>query len=298
MHQRNPHFPFNCPSVTPKCHTRKRDGGTVVIDDTTETAELTEFMGFLALLTRRPTPDVIVQNLVHGYLEPLGIQRASLHVLDEDTGALRMVGDYGYPPQSLVRFTHIDRTVPLPVTDVLRGMSVLVFRPQAIRERYEALRSTAPDSDTADLGGEDCEWVFAPIHAGGKPVAVLAFLGDGGIAQSPRNLLAIQGVCHALALWISASRHLASGFVASEGGSEDNPLTFTERQLAILSCVEAGMSNEEIAHRLGCSRSTVKQELSKTMSALEASSRTQAAARAREYGLLSPPPPIRSSVTG
>ena len=242
-----------------------------------------EFMGLLALLTRRPTPDVIIRSLIDGLLHPLRIERASLHILDANRASLRMAGDFGYPSGSLDRFTAIDVTVDLPVTRVLRGTSMLTFTPDELREQFAALVPSAPDADTADLGGQDRLWAFAPLHASAIPLGALALLGTAQPMRNRHNLAAIQGVCHALALWASNPREVRSTTLAS---SDNSSLSFSERQLEILSCVSAGMNNTQIAAHLNCSKSTIKHELGKAMSALDASDRIEAAARARQYGLL------------
>jgi DNA-binding NarL/FixJ family response regulator len=60
----------------------------------------------------------------------------------------------------------------------------------------------------------------------------------------------------------------------------------TERQIEVLRLVERGCSNKAIARDLGLSLSTVKTHLRTAFSRLNAASRTQAIARARERGVL------------
>jgi ATP/maltotriose-dependent transcriptional regulator MalT len=62
--------------------------------------------------------------------------------------------------------------------------------------------------------------------------------------------------------------------------------SLTDRQLAVLRLVEQGCSNKAIARELGVTLSTVKTHLRATFLRLDAVSRTQAIARARERGLL------------
>lgn len=60
----------------------------------------------------------------------------------------------------------------------------------------------------------------------------------------------------------------------------------TERELAVLRLVAEGASNQEIAARAFIAVNTVKKHLKNVFGKLDASSRTQAVARARELGLL------------
>jgi LuxR family maltose regulon positive regulatory protein len=60
----------------------------------------------------------------------------------------------------------------------------------------------------------------------------------------------------------------------------------SERELEVLRRVAAGYSNQEIAQDLVVAVSTVKKHVNSIYGKLEVGSRTQAAARARELGLL------------
>jgi LuxR family maltose regulon positive regulatory protein len=64
------------------------------------------------------------------------------------------------------------------------------------------------------------------------------------------------------------------------------PEPLSARELEVLALIAAGDSNEEIAARLFVSRSTVKTHINHLYRKLEARSRTQAIARARELDLI------------
>jgi ATP/maltotriose-dependent transcriptional regulator MalT len=59
----------------------------------------------------------------------------------------------------------------------------------------------------------------------------------------------------------------------------------SERELEVLRLIAAGLPNKDIARRLGITLNTVKTHAKNTYSKLDVSSRTAAAARARELGL-------------
>jgi LuxR family maltose regulon positive regulatory protein len=61
----------------------------------------------------------------------------------------------------------------------------------------------------------------------------------------------------------------------------------SERELEVLRLIAAGLSNQEIAHRLIISLNTVKTHVKNLYGKLGTGNRTQAIARARELGLLS-----------
>ena len=67
--------------------------------------------------------------------------------------------------------------------------------------------------------------------------------------------------------------------------AEVDPLTRTEGK--VLSLVDSGLSNREIATTLSITVGTVKCNLHRVYEKLQATSRLEAVAKAREYGVLS-----------
>jgi DNA-binding CsgD family transcriptional regulator len=72
------------------------------------------------------------------------------------------------------------------------------------------------------------------------------------------------------------------------------PEPLTPREVEVLQHLAAGRSNQEIARVLFVAPGTVKAHLNHIFRKLEAASRLQAVAHAREAGLLDPPPQINS----
>jgi DNA-binding NarL/FixJ family response regulator len=64
------------------------------------------------------------------------------------------------------------------------------------------------------------------------------------------------------------------------------PEPLSERELAILKLVSAGLSNREIGSRLGLSEGTVKNYVTSVLQKIGVRDRTQAALRGRELGLI------------
>jgi DNA-binding NarL/FixJ family response regulator len=79
--------------------------------------------------------------------------------------------------------------------------------------------------------------------------------------------------------------HSAEGTYELSGRSID---ALTERQREVLRLIGKGHSNKEIALRLGLAEITIKQHVSRILSALGVSNRTQAAITARRIALIDP----------
>mgnify|MGYP000612510857 CR=1 FL=1 len=280
---------LNRSSALVHCHTLV--GVTVNTHDGVDSNErygtsLEDFVGLLGLLTSSPPPETIVRALAQRFLKPFEVERASLHITSRCGRYIRMIADYGYPSGTTARFVSVDVTIDLPVTEALHRTSVLVLEPACLPERYPALRPTDESSDTSDLGTADQTWLFNPIALQGRVAGVLALLARRDALEEHRRLMALQGVTYALSLWLQRVWELAPAIATDEETQAVYPLTFTERQIQILRLVSEGLTNSQIAERLQCSRSTVKQELHRTMRSLDVEDRAAAAQRARELRLL------------
>jgi LuxR family transcriptional regulator, maltose regulon positive regulatory protein len=88
---------------------------------------------------------------------------------------------------------------------------------------------------------------------------------------------------HYIRKLLAATERNASGAALSAAGL---PEPLSERELEVLQLVAAGKSNRRIASELFVSVGTVKTHLNNAYRKLDAHSRTQAVARARELNLL------------
>jgi LuxR family maltose regulon positive regulatory protein len=137
---------------------------------------------------------------------------------------------------------------------------------EAMRALGTALRLAAPGGFVR---------IFLDEAPGITPL-LRAATGEGEQRDYARALLA--------ALAAPAERATGTPSTASPGQSLLEPLT--ERELEVLRLVATGASNREIADAAFISVDTVKKHLKNIFGKLQASSRTQAAARARELDLL------------
>ncbi|MFF2130524.1 response regulator [Streptomyces olivochromogenes] len=156
-------------------------------------------------------------------------------------------------------------------------------------EATERILAEAPDRaprililTTFDLD----EYVYGALRAG----ACGFLLKDSG---PERLLAAVAAVDGGDALFApSITRRLIEAFARQHGPArKDAPPdlgVLTSREVEVLKLTARGLSNLEIAHRLGISEATVKTHLNRTMTKLGLDSRAQAVVVAYETGLVIP----------
>jgi DNA-binding NarL/FixJ family response regulator len=79
---------------------------------------------------------------------------------------------------------------------------------------------------------------------------------------------------------------VARGSGAVDGSADGLLEPLTDRELEILAAVADGLSNPDIARRLGLAEGTVKNYVSRILQKTGCVDRTQAALRARDLGLI------------
>jgi DNA-binding NarL/FixJ family response regulator len=127
---------------------------------------------------------------------------------------------------------------------------------------------------------DDDEWIFDAIRAG----------ADGYMLKdTPREDLvrAVRGTVAGKAYLDPAVAGKLLNQVASVQRQPASQITskLTEREIAVLRLLAAGMSNADIAERLHLSEGTVRNHVSTILAKLELADRTQAAVLALRHGL-------------
>ncbi len=116
------------------------------------------------------------------------------------------------------------------------------------------------------------------------------FLDEGESALRLLRLAAARGISSQyvskLITSFADSRHQILAFQPEQGTRESIQEALSEREIEILRLVTSGLSNQEIADTLFVSVGTVKKHVYNICRKLNTNNRTQAAARARELGLL------------
>lgn len=168
--------------------------------------------------------------------------------------------------------------------DDAEGWSVVA----TVEEEPDAVVADASDLSTLER-----------VHEFSQRYPVLALLEDPhgareAVSAGARGVAARTSTGRRLARALDA---LAEGFlVVEESWAEDlirpprreldTEETLTPRELQVLECLSLGLSNKEIAERLGVSVHTVKFHVNSILGKLSATSRTEAVALAARAGLL------------
>jgi len=125
------------------------------------------------------------------------------------------------------------------------------------------------------------EYVYGAMRAGAAGF-LLKSVDAARLVESVRLVAAGDGV-----LEPSVTRRLMSAFASNAPAAPRPALDeLTSREREVLSCLGEGLSNQQIARRLGVGEATVKTHVSRVLTKLDLRSRVQAAVLAKDAGLV------------
>jgi DNA-binding NarL/FixJ family response regulator len=149
----------------------------------------------------------------------------------------------------------------------------------ATREVIEAGVSQVIVLTTFDMD----EYVYGAMRAGAAGF-LLKSVDAARLIESVRLVAAGDGVIEP-----SVTRRLMSAFAGAQPRQPEPPAGLDEltgRERDVLVCLGEGLSNQQIATRLGVSEATVKTHVSRVLTKLDLRSRVQAAVLAKDAGLV------------
>lgn len=173
----------------------------------------------------------------------------------------------------------IEVVVSASTADEVRAFSdrpefvVLDVEPPDCYEMASAVLHTIPDIKVLVIGTEDSDdvanscagagicWYFTPQASVADLVSAVSAISSGLMPCSPRI---------AAALLRQASRRV---------GDRDLNSGLTQREMEIVGCLRNGLTNKEIARRLGIRIATVKNHVHNILAKLHAKNRNEAASR-------------------
>jgi len=125
------------------------------------------------------------------------------------------------------------------------------------------------------------EYVYGAMRAGAAGF-LLKSVDAARLVESVRLVAAGDGVIEP-----SVTRRLMAAFAAAPAPVEPPGLgDLTQRERDVLVCLGEGLSNQQIARRLGVGEATAKTHVSRVLTKLDLRSRVQAAVLAKDAGLV------------
>lgn len=231
-------------------------------------------LDMVRFLMTRPTMDQVAQQLVMNLAAAHRPRYALIGAIGSD-GFLHLVGSFGAPAEALEDHRNLSLWSSSPMAGALRtGQPETLLTAEAARETYP------------NLLAEPHPAVVWPLRLPSQRVGALHLAFTDSV-DSSALLFDLGGVVAVLALYLSLVDPPAEDKVEqppAKPAAENLPLT--ERQLTILGLMAKGLTNPQIATRIGFSESTVRQETMAIYRRYGASGRREAVALAVMHGVL------------
>ena len=209
----------------------------------------------------------------------MGIKLATIYGADAANGRLILLGSMGIDDADIRRY----RTTPLihshPGGTTVLNSETIWMSLRALAERYPLAATDARSKPWFDTG----DMISLPVTSRGSSVGTIFLVADREFPRTWAFHDVLGSVSHAVVPWILLQRDA----MASVPGElpRTSPLAITARERAILSFVGEGLTNAEIANRLGYSEATVRADLSRLGRLLGLSGRREVLRKMTELGL-------------
>jgi len=185
------------------------------------------------------------------------------------------------------KYDRISLSFRSPVTEAFITGSTLITTARTLLNDYPEFEVDRDFWQDVLATNGDGDLVQVPFFASGLVAGAFSFLTRTKKLWNTHDFATFDAIGAALALWAT---HPHNGAVNSTRKRPNNGgLGLSERQIEILLLVREGKSNAAISARLGYSISTIKQELQRIMSRLNALDRNHAVSVATELQLLPGP---------
>lgn len=247
-------------------------------------------------LMTRPTCEQICQQLTLDVLQVHASRQAVLALFGTD-GSLRVVGEFGAGSRDGAAATRLSLWDHQPLADAVRTGEPVI------------LDGTDADGTAMVGGAEAYPLVVAwPLNLPSQRVGALQ-IACAEPVDLARLRADLTGVSAALALYLSLLTSIAASpdhalsvlsasesngslalgdFAANATRAHGRPVpeALSERQISVLELMAQGMTNAQIARRIGFSESTVRQESMVIYRFFGVGGRQEAVAQASQRGLL------------
>lgn len=234
-------------------------------------------------LASQPTMDRVAQFIALDVLADFEPRGALVSVFDSD-GSVHAVGSFGLSSDVIRGLKRLSLWDHAPNVDAIRNGTPVVIRDENdLQVQYPGL------SNHASLVYPTIVW---PLRLGRERLGSIQvqfsrFVDETGVQE------AFDAIAPVIALYVAltvngSGQHEdgASTDSTSHSIADQAATTLTQRQLGILRLIAEGMTNPQIAARIGYSDSTVRQETMAIYRFLGASGRHDAVSLAAMRGLL------------
>ena len=225
---------------------------------------------FLTFLTTRPAPDEICNHVVMSWPSQDAIQQAAIGQILND-GTLSFTGWFGYTHE--INRVYGTTTIwdELPSSIAVRERRLFACTTRAeIEDRFPHLSKAMPDLASV---------IATPLISNLTPIGVCVISGSNPLQDPDQAKQVMSDYALALSLYLSAGRSSLSAVptqAPAQPATHNNhasipptdfrarhtlvPNQLTERQFTVLQHLALGLTNRQIAMRIGFSESTVRQE--------------------------------------
>ena len=209
--------------------------------------------GFLSFLTTTCDPAAVVEAVVTGPAEHFAARAGVMVVKREET--LSLIASYGHGQAELDGLQEFPLDTDNPLCEAWREGETIVAGTKPVEGVFADL--TPITARWAQLGVWQGQNTFActPLTAHGTSIGAIGIICADERSWSTLDIALLGAIGRSIAVWLV---HPDVGLVLPMGTEAP---ALTSRQRAILALVAAGKTNTAIAHVLGCSESTVKQDL-------------------------------------
>lgn len=241
----------------------------------------------LHLLAGYPSPEQTLLALIEGPLRPMGAW-AGLMWIERD-GVLQTIAGYKVDGLFDELYARLPVQADMPVPLCFRESEVIVAHVRSMGTEFgplashqEAWDDFVPDKVTSTL-------VHIPMVSRGVSLGVVGITCTEAFDLNTLQISFLDGIGAALGLWVThPATPLPEGLVVPSSEQADvTGVELSQRQRQIVQLIRQSRSNAAIAVQLGCSVSTVKQEIQRIQRRVRASDRTEAATKAIALGLVS-----------
>ena len=184
-------------------------------------------------------------------------------------------GREGAPAAAEDAVALLDRLLSAALDGGRVGSAVEILAVQAVAHEARGCRPQALAALERALALGDAEGYVQVFIDAGRPVAGLL-----------REVVARSSIPNSAARVLAAFPESGDGEDPSDASALGASQPLSAREVEVLECIAAGLSNQEIATHLYLSRYTVKAHARTIYDKLDAHSRTAAVARARQLGIL------------